>query len=71
MYTAASSAAITWMCDVARDEWMARARCAVESVGSRRVTCHSKRPPRWENGRRVRLPSASGASSSARTLANR
>eukprot|EP00965_Chrysotila_dentata_P086427 2852121-Pleurochrysis_carterae.AAC.4 len=54
MYTAASSAAIPWMCDVARDECMARARRAGDSAGSRRVTCHSKRPPRWLNGRRVR-----------------
>eukprot|EP00965_Chrysotila_dentata_P200431 6179972-Pleurochrysis_carterae.AAC.2 len=46
---------------------MARDRpCAV--LGARRRTCHSNKPPRRINGRRVRLPSACGGSSRARTF---
>eukprot|EP00965_Chrysotila_dentata_P104544 3452495-Pleurochrysis_carterae.AAC.1 len=68
MYRAASSAAMAWMFDVAREECMARERpCA--DLGVRRRTCHSSNsPPRLMNGRSVRLPSVRGGSSRARTL---
>eukprot|EP00965_Chrysotila_dentata_P101425 3348561-Pleurochrysis_carterae.AAC.2 len=63
---------MTWMCEVARDECMARARCGPGSTASRRVTCHSSNPPRRMNGSRVRCPRWSGAiSSRARTFAKR
>eukprot|EP00965_Chrysotila_dentata_P247442 6207754-Pleurochrysis_carterae.AAC.2 len=55
------------MCDVAREEWIARERPGA-SRGLRRRTCHSNRPPRRMNGRRVRFPSSPGGSSSAHTL---
>eukprot|EP00965_Chrysotila_dentata_P251513 6210093-Pleurochrysis_carterae.AAC.4 len=55
------------MCDVAREECMARERPCV-AWGVRRRTCHSNKPPRRMKGRSVRLSSAQGGSSRARTL---
>eukprot|EP00965_Chrysotila_dentata_P226696 6195576-Pleurochrysis_carterae.AAC.1 len=42
---------------------------ACDAGDVRRVTCHSKSPPRRMNGRRVRSPSEMGGRTSARTLA--
>eukprot|EP00965_Chrysotila_dentata_P055815 1851230-Pleurochrysis_carterae.AAC.1 len=66
MYCAATFAAITWICDVARDEWTANVRAA--SV-IRRATCQSNNPPRRMNGSSVRYPDESGGNSRARVLA--
>eukprot|EP00965_Chrysotila_dentata_P182595 6029081-Pleurochrysis_carterae.AAC.3 len=61
---------MTCMCEVAREEWIASERPGV-SMLLRRRTCHSNRPPRRMNGRKVRFPWSSGGSSSARTLPKR
>eukprot|EP00965_Chrysotila_dentata_P133496 4414809-Pleurochrysis_carterae.AAC.1 len=59
---------MTWMCDVAREEWIASERAG--RVGElSRITCHSNNPPRRMKGSDVRRPFASGGSRSERTSA--
>eukprot|EP00965_Chrysotila_dentata_P078472 2585599-Pleurochrysis_carterae.AAC.1 len=61
---------MTCMCEVAREECMARERPGTPGL-QRRRTCHSNRPPRRMKGRKVRFPSWSGGSSKARTFPKR